>query len=149
MGMLKVTSLGHDRFVIDIRGFGVEVDQPLSAGGTDTGPTPTELFVSSLASCVAFYARRFLHRHKIGNEHLVVTSRFEMSDTPPARVALIDMDVAIGAKLSERQLQVLKKVVDACAVHNSIRQPPVGQIRLAQGVDELEPQHAVNLLAAG
>lgn len=29
------------------------VDQPVEADGTDSGPTPTELFVGSLSWCVA------------------------------------------------------------------------------------------------
>jgi putative redox protein len=39
-------------------------------GGGDVGPTPTELFVAGLASCVAFYARRYLRRHDIDAEGL-------------------------------------------------------------------------------
>jgi putative redox protein len=53
-GVFSVRHLADDRFSIDIRGHVVNVDQPAYAGGTDTAPTPTELFVAGLASCVAF-----------------------------------------------------------------------------------------------
>ena len=43
-----------DRFALTIRGHRIVVDQPVEDGGGDAGPTPTELFVASLASCVAF-----------------------------------------------------------------------------------------------
>ena len=56
MPTVTVTHDVGDRFDIAIRGHVVHVDQPESDGGSDTGPTPTELFVASLASCVAFYA---------------------------------------------------------------------------------------------
>lgn len=36
---------GGDRFRASIRGHEVLVDQPVAAGGEDTAPTPTELFV--------------------------------------------------------------------------------------------------------
>jgi putative redox protein len=58
---LQVRHLGDDRFAIDVRGHEIVVDQPVDAGGQDTAPTPTELFVASLAGCVAFYARRYLN----------------------------------------------------------------------------------------
>jgi uncharacterized OsmC-like protein len=48
--------LGGDRFVLEVRGHQLYVDQPREAGGSDAGPTPTELFVASLAGCVGFYA---------------------------------------------------------------------------------------------
>lgn len=56
-----------DRFRVAIRGHEIEVDQPLDGGGTDEAPTPTELFVASLAACAAFFAGRFLRRH-LGTE---------------------------------------------------------------------------------
>src|SRR5712692_592719 len=47
---------------IPVRGFEVRVDEPPMYGGTDTGPMPTELFLSSLAACftlaVAHAARK-------------------------------------------------------------------------------------------
>jgi uncharacterized OsmC-like protein len=42
-----------DRFDIPIRDHVVTVDQPVEVGGEDNGPSPTELLVASLASCVA------------------------------------------------------------------------------------------------
>ncbi len=51
-----------DRFDINVRGHVIRNDQPVGDGGENTGPTPTELFIASLASCVAFYARRYLDR---------------------------------------------------------------------------------------
>ena len=60
---VRVRHLDGDRFAIDVRGHTLLVDQPAEAGGTDTAPTPTELFIAGLASCVAFYARRYAARH--------------------------------------------------------------------------------------
>ena len=53
MDEMTVRHQGGDRFEIDVRGHRVIVDQPSGAGGSDKGPTPTELFVAGLASCVA------------------------------------------------------------------------------------------------
>jgi len=62
---IAVTHVSGDRFAIQVRGHRLVVDQPVADGGQDAGPTPTELFVGSLAACVAFYARRFLARHDL------------------------------------------------------------------------------------
>jgi putative redox protein len=58
MPNLSVAHQGGDRFELGMRGHRLTCDQPLADGGDDQGPTPTELFVGSLAACVGFYARR-------------------------------------------------------------------------------------------
>ena len=78
-----VTShLGGDRFVIDVRGHRIHIDQPIDNGGEDTAPTPTELFAASLAGCVAFYARRYLARHNVASDGLSVEAEFSSGGTP-------------------------------------------------------------------
>ena len=71
MTTITVRHEARDRFRISIRGHEVLVDQPLPASG-DAGPTPTELFVASLAACAGFYARRFLARHGLPDGELAI-----------------------------------------------------------------------------
>jgi putative redox protein len=64
------------RYVATVRGHEVRVDQPLAAGGTDEAPTPVELFVVSLATCVAYYAGRYLERHGLSRAGLAVRAEY-------------------------------------------------------------------------
>lgn len=75
MGTIRVRQDHDDRYVIAIRGHEVEVDQPVADGCGDTAPTPTELFVAGLESCVAFFAGRYLRRHRLPERGLAVTAR--------------------------------------------------------------------------
>jgi uncharacterized OsmC-like protein len=61
---------GGERYEIAVRDHSVAVDQTVHDGGTDTAPTPVELFVASLAGCVASYAGRYLTRHGLPREGL-------------------------------------------------------------------------------
>ncbi|MGH2577373.1 MAG: OsmC family protein [Actinomycetota bacterium] len=128
MNEMTVRHQGGDRFEIDVRGHRVIVDQPIGAGGSDVGPTPTELFVAGLASCVAFYAGRFLRRHSQPVGGLEVWCDFAM-DPRAARVASVQLQVVVPAFLNERLRRALLAVVDHCTVHNSIRQDPEVGIR--------------------
>jgi putative redox protein len=53
---------GGYRARVSVRHFDILADEPPSAGGNDEGPTPTELFLASLATCftlsVAHAARK-------------------------------------------------------------------------------------------
>jgi len=65
--MLEITTSweGGYRCRVPIRDFEVLVDEPTIVGGTDTGPTPTELLLASLGACftlaVAHVARKRGH----------------------------------------------------------------------------------------
>ena len=128
---VSVRHLDGDRFLIGIRGHEVLVDQPIEDGGEDRGPTPTELFVAGLASCVGFYAERFMRRHGLEVDGLTVDCDFEMSADRPARVAAVDLRVRVPAGFREDRLEALRRVVEHCTVENSIRQAPLVRLALA------------------
>ena len=128
--VMRVRWLAEDHFDIQVRDHTITVDQPVEVGGADVGPTPTELFVASLASCVAFYARRYLRRHGIDPAGLEVTTSYRMG-TKPARVAAIDMEIHLSREIpSERRAGLLAQA-GHCTVHNSIAHTPDIAITLA------------------
>ncbi|MFI6560185.1 OsmC family protein [Streptomyces sp. NPDC050534] len=130
MHRFEVTHVERDAYTVDIRGHRLQVDQPIEAGGTDTAPTPTELFAASLATCVAFYAGRYLHRHGLPQTGLRVRTEFTMATDRPARVATVRLVVVPPPGLPEQRRAALLAVVSRCTVHNTLRQPPEIDIEL-------------------
>jgi uncharacterized OsmC-like protein len=131
MPTLSVAHRAADQFELEVRSHRLLCDQPVTAGGDDQGPTPTELFVGSLAACVAFYARRFLARHHLDATGLRVEAAFTMSADRPARVATITLRLLVPEPLEPNRRRALLAVVDHCTVHNSLRTPPEVRIALA------------------
>lgn len=127
---VRVEHKGGDLFEIAIREHLVHVDQPIEDGGSDAAPTPTELFVASLASCVAHYARRFLVRHDLPTEGLSVAATFTMAERP-ARVGEVTVSVTVPEGVPEARRAALLAVLSHCTVHNSLQQPPEVSIGLA------------------
>ena len=111
-------------YEVTVRGHRLVVDQPADVGGQDSAPTPTELFVASLASCVAFYAGRFLTRHGYSRDGLAVSAEYEMASDRPARVSSISLRVRVPAGLPPQRRAALRAVVSHCTVHNSLASPP-------------------------
>jgi uncharacterized OsmC-like protein len=128
---MDVRHIDDDRFEVTVRGHHVLVDQPVEAGGTDGAPTPTELFVASLASCVAFYAGRYLTRHGLEPDGLAVRVAFQLASDRPPRVAGIQLTVNAPASLTAERRAALLAVVSHCTVHNSLTQPPTIAIDVA------------------
>lgn len=133
---LTVEHTGQNRFTVEIRGHEVGVDQPRAGGGSDTAPTPTELFAAALASCVAYYARRYLTRHNLPDRGLAVTASYTMAERP-IRIGTVSVRVAVPDSLTEDQRRALLAVASRCTVHNTLRQPPDITIELSDAPTRL------------
>ena len=54
-----------------------------------------------------------------------------MSDTPPWRIASIDIGVVLPAGTSGARLDAVRRAVAHCTVHNSLEAPPLVSISAA------------------
>lgn len=121
MGEMTVTSLGGDRHRVVVRGHSLVVDQPVHDGGGDSGPTPVELFVASLATCAAHYARRALPK---GSPGATVHCTWEMSTSPPWRVTDIVLRVDVPPGTSMQRHAAVLRAISKCTVTNTLRDRP-------------------------
>jgi putative redox protein len=122
--LIDVTLVGGESYEALVRGHRVIVDQPIESGGTDGAPTPVELFVASLATCIAFYAGRYLSSHGYGRDGLMVSAGFAMASDRPARVTAIELVVRVPAALPADRRSALRAVVSGCTVHNTLANHP-------------------------
>lgn len=100
-------------------------DEPVSSGGTDTGPTPYDLVLAALGSCtsmtVGMYARRKqwpLMRVTVRLTHSGVHARdCAVCDTAKAMLTVIDRDIEFDGPLSDAQRERLLAIANRCPVH--------------------------------
>jgi uncharacterized OsmC-like protein len=130
---LRVDHDGGDRFRIAVGHHTLIVDQPVADGGDDSGPTPVELLVAGLASCVAYNVRRFLARHELPEEGLSVTADVGMA-AHPDRVREIRLQIHLSADLPPQRRAALLAVAAHCTVHNTLLRPPAVAIELGAPV---------------
>jgi putative redox protein len=128
---IVVAHASGESYAITARGHVLLTDQPASAGGQDAAPTPTELLVAALASCVAFYAGRYLIRHGLDRDGLRVTAGFTMAADRPARVREVRLRIVVPGGVPAGRRAALLAVASHCTVHNTLRQQPGIVIDLA------------------
>jgi putative redox protein len=129
-GQVAVSYLGRETYAAASRGHLVLTDQP-GPDGEDAAMTPVELLVASLSSCVAFYAGRYLARHRLNRDGLQVTAEFVMATDGPARVRKVRQKLHVPGGLPPEREAALLAVASHCTVHNTLRQAPDIAIELA------------------
>lgn len=131
MPTLWVTHDEADRFTVCVRDHQLAVDQPITEGGSDSGLSPVEMFVASVAACVGHYARRYLHRHQLPEDPLAVTARWVMADNP-ARISSMQFDLTIPDGVPVDRRRALLAVANHCTLHNTLNVGPDISIDLAE-----------------
>ena len=116
---LTVAHQSGTRFDIMTGAHTVITDQPVEDGGADAGMSPVELFVGSLASCVAYFVGRYCARHGIPREGLAVDAEWAMAEGPH-RVGQILLSIRLPNPVTPQHRERLLKVAHGCTVHQSI-----------------------------
>jgi uncharacterized OsmC-like protein len=103
-------------------------DEPVSAGGGDSGPDPYDYLLTALGVCtsmtVGFYARR----NKLPLENVKVSlwhSRIyamdcEECETKEGMLDRIDVEIELTGSLSEAQHVKLMEIAAKCPVHRTL-----------------------------
>jgi putative redox protein len=100
-------------------------DEPVSVGGTASGPTPYDLLLAALGACtsmtVAMYARRKhwpLELVTVRLRHSQVHAEdCAACETQNARLTVIERDIRLDGALREDQRARLLAIANRCPVH--------------------------------
>jgi uncharacterized OsmC-like protein len=124
------------QFKISAREHEVVCDQPATNNGEDTGMTPPEFLLASLASCAGFYAVQYLRARQLATEGLKVRVTAEKA-SQPARVGSFQIEVSIP-DVEARHREGVVRAVKQCLIHNTLLHPPAIEIEL-KTVDAMVP----------
>jgi putative redox protein len=117
---MKVVARRREGFAHDVEiegGHTVRVDEPQTAGGTDTGPSPTRLLAASLAGCVAVTVEMYAERKgwDLGAVEVEVDAAYE-GYAPRS----FDLTLRLPEGLDEEQRRRLLTIAGKCPVHKAL-----------------------------
>ena len=104
-------------------------DEPLSAGGTDTGPNPYELLLGSLAACTCITISWYCQHKKIPLESVSTTYDFSRVHADDCKdcdipdkgfIEKITSNVHIEGDFDEAQRKRLAQIAQRCPVHKTL-----------------------------
>jgi putative redox protein len=112
---------GKMRHVVTVRDHRFPIDELPAVGGEDSGPTPHDLYDTSLAACKALTVLWYANRKQIPVEDIEVT--VERDDTEERKgIYRLRATLALSGPLTEGQREELLNVAGKCPVHRLMTQ---------------------------
>jgi putative redox protein len=103
-------------------------DEPIAAGGANTGPTPYEYLVAALGACTSMTLRIYADRKGWPVESIAVKLRHqkihsrdcEDCEENTRKVDYIDREIELEGPLTKEQRERLLQIADRCPIHQTL-----------------------------
>lgn len=116
---IVVTRQAGLRFVAHVGFHELIMDQPVSGGGEDAGPSPLDLFGVGLGGCVALYVHKFLETRHLADAGF----RVEVSQTTarnPYRIGRFDVRILVGDAVPAVYHPMIEAAARVCPAYNTL-----------------------------
>jgi len=128
----KIIYQGGKKFLAQNNAHNIIIDLPVGSGGEDSGPTPPEVFIDSLGSCIGVYVIGYCKTAGINTEGLTIDVTWEKeTKNKPNFIKNIDVKIDLpNVDIGPRKAALLK-VAESCLIHQTIKAHPPINISLA------------------
>ncbi|HEY6254236.1 MAG TPA: bifunctional alpha/beta hydrolase/OsmC family protein [Xanthobacteraceae bacterium] len=125
---VRETRAGRLQQEITAGGHRLIADEPLAAGGNDSGPNPYELLLAALGACTAMTLRLYAERKALPLDRVTVRLRHgrihaadcETCETRDGMIDRIERAIRLEGAIDAPQRARLLEIADKCPVHRTL-----------------------------
>ena len=129
---IVVTLPGGRRVDAQVGAHVVRTDQPRDNGGTDSAPSPYQLFLAAIGTCAGIFVEGFCTKRGISTEGIRIVER-PRSDPETGVLVAVELDLEVPPGFPEKYREALVRVVDGCSVKRAILAQPRFEVRTVEG----------------
>ena len=126
--VVRETRASHLQQLISVGRHRMIADEPVSAGGHDTGPGPYDFLLAGLGACTSMTMRLYAERKSIPLDRVTVTLKHgriyakdcEECETKEGMISQIDRVIRMDGNLDAEQRKRLMEIADRCPVHRTL-----------------------------
>ncbi|WP_031480224.1 OsmC family protein [Maridesulfovibrio frigidus] len=109
--------------------FVINTDQPVAGGGEGSAPNPLDLFISSLATCAAHYARKFCDSRDLSIDGLSLTVEYDQHPET-AMISKVQYQLSLPEGFPEKYKAALLRTIDLCTVKKHLLNSPSFELEI-------------------
>jgi uncharacterized OsmC-like protein len=126
--VVRETRNGKFQQTISIGPHQMLADEPVAAGGDDTGPGPYDYLLAGLGACTSMTMRMYADRKSLPLDRVTVTLRHSKiyardcaeCETKAGMLDQIERVISMEGALDAEQRQKLMEIADKCPVHRTL-----------------------------
>lgn len=128
---MEVTFDGGKVITAHINGHSISTDQPVTAGGKNSAPTPFELFLASIGTCAGIFVKFFCDNRGISTENIKITQTADY-DSQTGLPLNINIDIHLPSNFPEKYKDAVINAADMCKVKKTIALQPKFHVQIAR-----------------
>jgi len=114
---------GNTKVSAEYKGFSINTDQPVQAGGENTAPSPFDLFLASIGTCAGFYIQSFCNQRGLDADGISIVQKLNYN-REEHRISSIEIEVKLPVGFPEKYRDALINSANACTVKKHLHQAP-------------------------
>jgi putative redox protein len=129
---IKVQNPGGMRIEAQLGEFTVATDQPVADGGSNSAPSPFDLFLASLATCASYYVLAFCRQRDLPTDGISVTMSNDWNESKHL-AENIRMDIQLPGDIPAKYHKAIRRAAGMCTVKRHLDHPPAFELRVRNG----------------
>ena len=125
---MEVYFPGNKKVYANYKGFTVETDQPVGAGGDGTALAPFDLFLVSLGTCAGIFVLQFMQQRNLPTEGAGLVMRIAERDPESHLITKIQLEIKLPADFPEKYRDAIIRSAELCTVKRHLDRPPAFEV---------------------